>query len=633
MIRMRVASGFFSIAAIASVLLMACGNTTEGGSNGAGGPTNAGGSNGRGGSTGGATAGSGGTSGSGGTTVGGGPGGTTGGGAGSAGTGGASTGAGGSAGGVGGAGRGGNSSGGNGGAAGTPTSDAGSPRDASSERDASFDASTQDAGTRSDASNVCNQGTVGAAPNTLTINVDSAEATINKEIFGVLMERLGRDINGGLFVGKNSSVPNTAGMRNDIIEGFKEAGVGAIQWPGGCAAGGYDWKATNPSNDVGTDQFMQLCALVGAEPYITGPGTAAAADSNQQWITYINKNSSHPEWNLKYFKVGNEVWGCGGNQTEPVYETNYLANYDVLSAPINGKKPSLVAGTGLIGNWTWLDSELKNIGSKIDGIEVHDYLYFPDDIPCVGFTDDQYYNIVNRANKGQIGPRLDQIIAMLDKYDPSKRIKIFEDEWGDWLDAFNNSQDTWLQQITVMDAISTAEQLHLFMQHADRIAMAGLAQPINVIHSLFLTRASDGVLVKTPAFYVFKMFVPHHTSGAKWAPSTLVSENIKGNNTTFPVISAGTSVDSQGRVNISLVNVDLVNTRTIQIALSSSQSSYTVSSAQILTGPAKDSYNDFGQSEKVNTQVLPASNCTISGKSLSVTLPAKSVVMLSLVPQ
>jgi len=623
---LRVASGFFLLVGIATVILMGCGQSTEGGPKGAGGATDAAGS--RGGSSGGATAGNSGTSGRGGTAGGDGMSGN----AGHGGTTGGGPGSGGSTGGVSGAGGAGGSAGGKGGAAGTTASDAGSVRDVSSERDASFDASIPD-GTRSDASSVCNQGSVGAAPNTLTINVDSAEATINKELFGVLMERLGRDINGGLFVGKNSSVPNTAGMRNDIIEGFKEAGVGAIQWPGGCAAGGYKWQPTNPANDVGTDQFMQLCALVGAEPFITGPGTAAAADSNQQWVDYINSNSSHPEWNLKYFKVGNEVWGCGGNQTEPMYETNYLANYDVLSAPINGKKTSLVAGTGLIGNWAWLDAELKNIGSKIDGIEVHDYLYFPDNIPCVGFTDDQYYNIVNRANKGQIGPRLDQIIATLDKYDPSKRIKIFEDEWGDWLDAFDNSQDTWLQQITVMDAISTAEQLHLFMQHADRIAMAGLAQPINVIHSLFLTRASDGVLVKTPAFYVFKMFVPHHTGGAKWAPSTLVSENINGNNTTFPVISAGTSVDSQGRVNISLVNVDLVNTRAIQITISSSQSSYTVSSAQVLTGPAKDSYNDFGQPEKVNTQVLPASSCTISGKSLRVTLPSKSVVMLSLVAE
>ena len=109
-----------------------------------------------------------------------------------------------------------------------------------------------------------------------------------------------------------------------------------------------------------------------------------------------------------------------------------------------------------------------------------------------------------------------------------------------------------------MDAISSAEHLHLFMQHADRIFMAAVAQPINVIHSLFLTRASDGVLVKTPAFYVFKMFNPHHSSGAKWAPNTLVTENVRGNNTDIPVISAGTTVDSQGRVNISLANVDLV---------------------------------------------------------------------------
>ncbi len=94
--------------------------------------------------------------------------------------------------------------------------------------------------------------------------------------------------------------------------------------------------------------------------------------------------------------------------------------------------------------------------------------------------------------------------------------------------------DGFFQQMTLMDAISTAEQLHLFMQHADRVFMGGMAQAVNVIHSLFFTRAADAALVKTPAFYVFKMFVPHHSSGAKWAPNTLASENITGNGATFP---------------------------------------------------------------------------------------------------
>jgi alpha-N-arabinofuranosidase len=183
-----------------------------------------------------------------------------------------------------------------------------------------------------------------------------------------------------------------------------------------------------------------------------------------------------------------------------------------------------------------------------------------------------------------------------------------------------------------MDAISGAETLHLFMAKTERFAMAALAQGINVIHSLLLTRSTDAALVKTPTFYVFKMFLPHHRSGAKWAPNTLTSENITGNGQTFPVLSAGSSVDDQGRVNISLVNVDLVNTRSIRVNLTSAKAGYTVSSAQVLTGPAKDSYNDYAQTEKVNIQTLGASSCSISGKTLQVTLPAKSVVMLQLTP-
>jgi alpha-N-arabinofuranosidase len=171
------------------------------------------------------------------------------------------------------------------------------------------------------------------------------------------------------------------------------------------------------------------------------------------------------------------------------------------------------------------------------------------------------------------------------------------------------------------------------MAHADRIQAAALAQPINVIHSLFLTRPTDAALVKTPTFHVFKMFVPHHTASARSAPSTLSSENIQANNTTFPVLSAGATVDDAGAVNISLVNVDLVNTRALDITLTSSTASYVLSSAQVITGEAKDTYNDFAQPERVNAQPLDASTYAACGKSLSISLPSKSVVMLRLVPQ
>jgi alpha-N-arabinofuranosidase len=473
----------------------------------------------------------------------------------------------------------------------------------------------------------------GTAANTLTVNLDSAKDAISDGIFGVLMERLGKNWQGGIFVGTSSTIPNTDGMRNDVIDAFKEAGVGMIEWPGGCAAASYNWSANkNPSNDVGTDRYMKLCQLLGIEPLIVGPGTATAATNNLNWVTYINNNTTHTDWALKYFKVGNEVWGCGGNQDEATYETNYLANYDKLSAPVNGKKLNLIAGTGLIGNWDWFDTQVKNLAGKMDAVELHDYIYHPSDIPCVGFTDDQYYTVINASNAGQIGPRLERAIQTLDKYDPEKHIKIFEDEWGDWFEPFDKASDGWLQQNTLLDAISSAENLHLFMQHADRMQMAGLAQGINVIHSLILTRGSDSAMVKTPTLYVFKMFLPHHRSNAKWAPNTLKSENITGAGKQFPVLSAGTSVDDQGRVNISLANVDLTNPRTIQVTISGGKSAYDAAVAQVITASAKDAYNDYGKTENVNIQTLSPTSCSISGKTLQITLPAKSVVMVILTP-
>ena len=482
-----------------------------------------------------------------------------------------------------------------------------------------------------------------AAGSTLAVNVDTAQYTVANEIFGVLMEELGRNWQNGFYVGTSSSIANTSGLRNDIIAGFKEAGVSAIAWPGGCAASSYNWnthKSSPSGGDIGTDLYMKLTGLLGSTPYLVGPGLSTSATSNVNWVTYVDNNTANPTWHLPFFKVGNEVWGCGGNQdvtSSSSYPANYQANYTAFqgATTLAGKLPKLIASTAEISNiTTTLQTELNAIGvSEVDGIEVHDYVYHPSDIPCVGFTNDQYYNVLNAANQGQIGPRVNSITKILDSVDTAKHIKIFEDEWGDWLEPLNSSADSWMQQITVMDALSTAETLHIFMQHADRYQLAGLAQGVNVIHSLFLTNQSDGTLVKTPAFYVFKMMLPHHSSSAKWAPNTLTSEMVTGNNQTFPVLSAGTTVDSSGNVNISLSNVDLAKSRTIQINLTSSgHSAYTVGSAQIVTGPAKDSYNDFGKTETVNIQALGAANYSMCDKTLNVTLPPMSVVMFVLNP-
>jgi alpha-N-arabinofuranosidase len=481
----------------------------------------------------------------------------------------------------------------------------------------------------------------GSSQSTVTFNVTGATTVIPKEIFGVLMERLGRQWNGtgAIWVGTGSSIPNTNGMRTDVINGFIECGVGSAEWPGGCAANGYNWNPPNPSNDVGTDRFMQFCQLIGCEPVLCGPGYSTSASSNLAWVTYINNNSTHPEWNLKYFKIGNEVWGCGGSQSEATYESNYTANYNVLRNSINGKRPALIAGNACEGTWNWLPTMLSHLASSIDEVEFHDYNYYPGSIDCTNPTNADYWQMIYESNIGQIRPHLEtNIIPYLDQYDPGKRIKMCIDEYGDWL---SNLGDGWMQQNTVMNAVSAGEVLHVYTSHADRVQVVCLAQAVNVIHSLININTSLQ-FVKTPTFYVYKLLKPHHTNGAKLVPITASSIQTTTQTTrssgsrTMPVLTTVASVDNHDTVNISFTNADLTATRSVTVTVTSSGTigTYVVRSAQVVTGSALNSCNNFGAAESVNIQTLNATTYpySIGGKALTLTLPSKSVVMFRLQP-
>jgi alpha-N-arabinofuranosidase len=468
--------------------------------------------------------------------------------------------------------------------------------------------------------------------NKVTVKVDEAETVVAKEIFGVLMERLGKQWIGGIWVGTNSSIPNIDGMREDVIEAFKECGVGAAEWPGGCAAHNYDWSNNkNPANDVGTDRFMRFCLEVGCEPVIVGPGVAYRASSNQAWVRYINDNPDHPEWHLKYFKVGNEVWGCGGNQKVDGYIVNYNANYDLLKEPMNGKKLFIVAANDMEGRWAWLPTMLNSIGTKMDGIEYHDYIYYPNRISSTDPTINDYWTVISAINNTDFRSNLDNhVIPDLNKYDPDKRIKIILDEWGDW---FRDLGDEWQQQNTVLDAVSAGLHLNIFIQRSDRILMAGLAQGVNVIHSLVNTHPTTKEMVKTPTFYVFKMFKPHHENNAKFIPLTTDFQNVSGGGKTVPAISAAATVDDRGVVNVSLTNVDLSASRDVTIDLVSRRASYTIKSAEVVTGPQINTANDYGKPAAVDIKPLSESDYSLNGKTVRIKMPSKSVVMIRLAAQ
>jgi len=469
----------------------------------------------------------------------------------------------------------------------------------------------------------------------MTFNVDKADSVVHKEIFGVLMERLGKqwDGNGAIWVGTSSSTKNTDGMRQDVIDGFKECGVGAAEWPGGCAANHYNWSANKtPTNAVGVKRFIEFCNLTGAEAVIAAPcSTSSMGASNLAFGQYIMDSLNYP---LKWFKLGNEMWGgCGTNYTS-TYLSYYSSSYDkvkALKSLSNGQNLSIIAAAGAMeGSYDWITTYLtSSAASTMDGFEFHDYVYYPDNISSTSPTTANYWTIMKDVNATDVALHIKYyIIPLMKASDPNKRVKAVLDEWGDWLEDIG---DGWMQTATLMDAISASSHLHMFIQNADRFGVCCLAQGVNVIHSLMNVNTS-GVSVKTPTFYVFKLMIPHHTNNAKFMPMSDSSyETVNGNGYTLEAVNVAGTVDSNHIVNISFSNIDLTATHTVKVTLtSSSVSSYSVKSAEIVTGTAYTSTNDFGAAEQVNIQTLASSNYSVSGKVLTVTLPAKSIVMIRL---
>jgi alpha-L-arabinofuranosidase len=475
--------------------------------------------------------------------------------------------------------------------------------------------------------------TNGLGQSTMTFNVDGATTVVPKEIFGLLMERLGRQwSNNGIFVGTTSTIPNTNGMRNDVIEGFKECGVGAAQWPGGCAANGYNWSSSKkPSNDVGVDRFIEFCKLTGAEAIISGKPTGNDAASNLAFAQYIIDSLKYP---LKWFKIGNEIWGGCGTTYTSGYTDGFTANCTALKAlqsHPNGNDLKFIAAAGATeGNYGWIPNYFTILGATMNAIEFHDYIYYPSAINGTNPTTANYWQIMNDVFVGDFhGHLFNNIIPAMNTADASKKIKICFDEWGDWLTNLEPGSCCGMQSITLMDAISAGGHLNQFIQNADRVGVACLAQGVNVIHSIININTS-GVMVKTPAFYVFKMYKPHQTNNAKFAPMT--ASNIEKANGTVPALSAAASVDAGSYVNISLTNCDLSATRPATVTLTSSHAEYRVVSAEVITGSAYTSTNPFGAAEQVNIQPLAASTYSVSGKTLTVTMPKTSVVMIRLLP-
>jgi len=493
-----------------------------------------------------------------------------------------------------------------------------------------------------------------SAQNTLTIQANQAKTKINKEIYGHFSEHLGTCIYEGIYVGNDSKIPNIDGFRTDVVTAFKELKVPVLRWPGGCFADTYHWKdgigpkENRPSivnvhwgnvtedNSFGTHEFLNFCELIGTEPYLSinvGSGTVQEASEWVEYVTSANenpmselrkKNGREDPWNVKFWGIGNETWGCGGDM-RPEYYADVYRHY---AGYIRGNNLQKIAVGPSSNDYNWTEKMMIGLQDKkhlVQGLSLHHYTlptgsWSGSKGSSTEFGEDMYFTTLKRTI--QIEELIQNHLAIMDKYDPEKRIGLAVDEWGTWYDALPGTNPGFLQQQnTVRDAVVAAINLNIFNNHADRITMANIAQVVNVLQAMILTKGA--LMVKTPTYYVFKLFNVHQE--ATLIPTELKCEDYVFNGEKLPSVSSSASI-KDGVTSVTLCNLN--PNKAVAVECNIAGADYKTASGKIVNSANITDYNDFDQPEKVFIKDFSVAKPK-NGK-LTVELPAHSVVLVQL---
>jgi alpha-N-arabinofuranosidase len=378
----------------------------------------------------------------------------------------------------------------------------------------------------------------------IIVNARRSKGTVNRNIFGHFSEHLGRCIYQGLYVGEDSGIPNVDGMRKDVVQALKAIRIPVLRWPGGCFADEYHWQDgigpkamrkrmvnTNwghvvEDNSFGTHEFLTLCRQLGCEPYVNGNVGSGTVREMAEWVEYLNSdgNSSVVEqrhingqkepFGVKYFGVGNESWGCGGNM-RPEYYADEYRRYQTYCRDYGDNKLFRIACGPSDADYRWTDVLMQNAGRFMDAITMHYYTWTGPDWQHKGsatqFTASDYYNTLRKAVA--IEPIIRRHLQVMDRHDPEHRVGLIVDEWGTWFTVEPGTNPGFLyQQNTMRDAMVAALTLNAFMAHCDRVVMANLAQTVNVLQAVVLTEGDRMVL--TPTYHVFDLYKAHQDAAA-----------------------------------------------------------------------------------------------------------------------
>ncbi len=486
----------------------------------------------------------------------------------------------------------------------------------------------------------------------LTIRAGETGPKVQRQLFGQFAEHLGYGIYGGIWVGEDSKIPNTRGYRNDVLSALRNLKVPVIRWPGGCFADEYNWRegvgprakrpvkinthwggVTEP-NTFGTHEFLDFAELVGAEAYISGNVGNGTPREMAEWVEYITSpagsladeraaNGRKQPWKLPYFGLGNELWGCGGNMRAE-YAADVTRRYSTFLKVPAGVKIMRMASGPTDSDYHWTEVFLRDAAKQIDGIGLHYYTLpgtWREKGPAYGFDEAAWAKTL--AATLRMDEFLTRHAAIMDKYDPAKRVWLAVDEWGTWYDPEKGSNPGFLQQQnTLRDAVVAALNVNLFVKHAGRVKMANIAQMVNVLQAMILTREDKMVL--TPTYHVFEMYKPYQDAVS--LPVRLETPWYHKDAWALPAVSASAVRDDAGVLHAGLVNSDPNRAVTLTIDLEGARISR--ASGRVLTATAMDARNTFEQASAVRP--VPFTGARVEGAAVKVELPAKSVVMLEL---
>lgn len=494
-----------------------------------------------------------------------------------------------------------------------------------------------------------------SAQTTVVIDAAGTTNTISRHIYGHFSEHLGRCIYDGFWVSDTMNIPKKDRIRLDVVEALKKIKVPNLRWPGGCFADEYHWRdgigprkerpymvntnwgGVSEDNSFGTHEFLELCDLIDCEPYIAGNVGSGTVEEMAKWVEYLNSNAKSTmtdlraqngrkdPWRVKFWGVGNESWGCGGNMTAEFYADQYK-RYAVYCRNYTDAPLLKIASGANSNDYHWTETLMKNVGvHNMWGATLHYYT-----IPtgnwgkkgsATDFDDQEYFNTMK--NTWVMEELVTRHSTIMDKYDPDKKCALVVDEWGIWTDVEPGTNPGFLyQQNSLRDALIAGVNLNIFNNHSDRVRMANLAQTVNVLQSILLTQGNK--LLLTPTYHVFDMYKVH--MDAQKLNLHFKSPDYQQENQSIPALHISASRDSSGAVHITLVNIDPAKPLSLRTMLPGI--TFQTVTGQILTSPKVTDINTFENPNHI--KIAPFNGAKKSGGDLWVELPAKSVVVLEL---